>query len=254
MAHGKIRRPRIRPEEATVQTEQKRICAGCGAENTPTAGFCWQCYQPFAPAAPRQGGQRQTAPGMPPLPNVTATVPAAASSRGRFSLVARIALGIVVAIVVSTVVRNMLAPHYHVPDTLSGQSRLHTEMAQQFEQDMADQGAKYDIDFDSAVYGTGDQPDVFLVLASGRAEQSADELFNDFLTGIESAGVTIDRGKAVTGQHADADYRCVPISARITAAACIWREDRSVGMTLDATPESGDLTSTVFAAYDATHA
>ena len=234
-----------------MQTEQKRTCAGCGAENTPTAGFCWRCYAPFAPAAPPLG----TSPRMPLLPNAAAPVPpTAAPSRGRLGLIARIAVGVVVAIVVSTVVRNMLAPHYQVPDTLSGQPRMHSEIAQQFESDMADQGDKYDIDFDSAVYGTADTPDVFLVLANGHAEQSADELFNDFLSGIESAGVTVDRSEAVTGQHGDADYRCVPISARITAVACIWREDRSVGMTLDATPASGDLTSTLFAAYDATHA
>ena len=40
---------------------------------------------------------------------------------------------------------------------------------------------------------------------------------------------------------------------RIEASACVWREDRSVGMTLDASPD-GDLTSALFAAYDETHA
>jgi hypothetical protein len=45
----------------------------------------------------------------------------------------------------------------------------------------------------------------------------------------------------------------VPLSARIQAMACIWREDRSVGMTLDGSPD-GDDTAALFAAYDATHA
>jgi hypothetical protein len=236
-----------------VQTEQKRTCAACGADNTPQAGFCWQCYSPFAPAAPRLGS-----PSMPPTPGAArpfapADAPAPApASRGRAGLIVRIAAGVVVAIVVSTLVRNMLTPTYHVPETLAGEPRLHTADTQQFEQAMAEQGDKYDIEFEAAVYGQGEQPDVFLVLANGHAEESADELFNDFLSGVESAGVTVDRSRTVTGEHGDAEYRCVPVEARIQAVACVWREDRSVGMTLDGSPDT-DLTSTLFAAYDATH-
>lgn len=236
-----------------MQTEQKRTCASCGADNKPQAGFCWQCYAPFAPAAPKPG-----APSMPPTPGVArgftpAQAPAPAPTRSRAGMIVRIAVGVVIAIIVSMVVRNMLTPSYHVPDTLAGEPRLHTDTAQQFEQAMADQGDKYNIDFESAVYGQGDQPDVFLVLANGHAEESADQLFNDFLSGVESAGITVDRSRTVTGEHGDAQYRCVPVEARIQAVACVWREDRSVGMTLDGSPDT-DLTSTLFAAYDATHA
>jgi hypothetical protein len=79
-------------------------------------------------------------------------------------------------------------------------------------------------------------------------------LFAEFLSGAESAGITVDRGSTVTGTHADAEYRCVPMSTEgIEASACVWREDRSVGMTLDASPD-GDPTSALFAAYDETHA
>ena len=70
----------------------------------------------------------------------------------------------------------------------------------------------------------------------------------------ESAGVSVDQSATVTGTHDDAEYRCVPMSAQgIEAAACVWREDHSVGMTLDTSPD-GDITSAVIAAYDATHA
>ena len=165
----------------------------------------------------------------------------------------RIAVGVVVAIIASTVVRNLLAPSYHVPESLAGQPRLHTAAAQQYEEAMAEQGDAYDISFEAAVYGHADQPDVFVVLANGRAEESADEIFDDFLGGVESAGVSVDRAGAVTGEHAGAQYRCVPVEAQLEAVACIWREDDSVGMTLDASP-GVDLTSTLFAAYDATHA
>jgi hypothetical protein len=162
-------------------------------------------------------------------------------------------MGVVAAIVVSALVRNALAPQYHVPETLSGQPRIHNPMAQRFEQEMSEEGDKYDVEFESALYGTADTPDTFLVVASGHAEESSDELFEGFLSGIESAGVTVDRAAQVSGEHGDAAYSCVPVSATISAVACIWREDRSVGMTLDTSPE-GNLTATLFAAYDATHA
>lgn len=247
-----------RPKEAVVQTEQQSTCAGCGADNKPQAPFCWQCYAPFAPAAPLPA--RSASPSMPPVPGVArpfglapTSAPVPVPTRSRAGMFVLIGVGIVTVIIISTVVRNMLTPTYHVPESLAGQPRLHTQEAQQFEQSMAEQGDKYDIAFESAVYGQGDQPDVFVVLANGRAEESADELFDDFLGGVESTGVTVERSATVTGEHDGAQYRCVPLEARIQAVACIWREDHSVGMTLDGSPDE-DLMSTLFAAYDATHA
>lgn len=236
-----------------MQTDQKRTCAGCGAANEQQAGFCWQCYAPFAPAAPPP-----RSPSMPPTPGAgrpfaPAQAPVAAPSRSRGGTFLRIGVGVVVAIVVSAVVRNMLTPTYHVPESLAGQPRIHTAAVQKYEQTMAEQGDKYDISFEAAVYGQGDQPDVFVVLANGHAAESTDEIFDDFLGGVESAGVSVDRAGAITGEHSGAEYRCVPVEAQIQAVACIWREDHSVGMTLDASP-GNDLTAALFAAYDATHA
>jgi hypothetical protein len=194
-------------------------------------------------------------PALPPVPGVTGSVgaPTQAHARGKGGTIAKVVVGVVAAMIALTVVRGLLEPHYHVPDNLAGAPRLHNVDAQSFERDMASEGDKYDISFEAAVYGQADTADVFFVLANGHAEESADELFNDFLGGVESAGITVDRNQAITGQHGEAEYRCVPLSARIQATACIWREDRSVGMTLDASPD-GDNTATLFAAYDATHA
>jgi hypothetical protein len=159
-----------------------------------------------------------------------------------------------VALVVGAFVRHLLTPTYHVPDSLAGEVRLHDAISAKFEQTMSQTGQEHDIPLEAAVYGTAARPDVFFVLANGRAEENADELFAEFLSGAESAGITVDRGSTVTGTHADAEYRCVPMSAQgIEASACVWREDRSVGMTLDASPD-GELTSALFAAYDETHA
>jgi hypothetical protein len=168
--------------------------------------------------------------------------------------VVQIVLALIVALIVGGVVQHMLNPTYQVPDSIAGEPRLNNAVSAKFEQTMTQTGQQNDIPLESAVYGTDVSPDLFFVLANGRAEENADELFTEFLSGAESAGVTVDQSATVTGTHDGAEYRCVPMSAQgIEAAACVWREDHSVGMTLDTSPD-GDITSAVIAAYDATHA
>ena len=232
-----------------MQTDQDRRCASCGADNKQGAAFCWRCYTPFAPAAPTR-----STPLMPAAPARSAPITTPARATPSRNRTVRIVVGVVVALAVGAFVRHMLTPTYDVPDSLAGEVRLHDAISAKFEQTMSQTGQEHDIPLEAAVYGTDDQPDVFFVLANGRAEENADELFAEFLSGAESAGITVDRGSTVTGTHADAEYRCVPMSAQgIEASACVWREDGSVGMTLDASPD-GDLTSALFAAYDETHA
>lgn len=232
-----------------MQTDQDRRCASCGADNKQGAGFCWRCYTPFAPAAPTR-----RAPLMPAAPAEGAPIARPQNKAPTRNRTVRIVVGVVVALVVCSFVRHVLTPTYHVPDSLAGEVRLHDAISAKFEQAMSQTGQEHGIPLEAAVYGTQDQPDVFFVLANGRAEENADELFTEFLSGAESAGITVDRGSTATGTHTDAEYRCVPMSAQgIEASACVWREDRSVGMTLDASPD-GDLTSALFAAYDETHA
>ena len=56
------------------------------------------------------------------------------------------------------------------------------------------------------------------------------------------------------GAHAGAEWRCLPLAAgRLQAVACMWREDATVGMTLDLSP-GGDPSEALVSAYDATHA
>jgi hypothetical protein len=231
-----------------MQTEQERRCASCGADNKAGAGFCWRCYAPFTPVATRSG------PIMPAAPAVGAPIATPTKDARPKGRAGKIVLGVVVAVIAGGVIQHMLHPAYHVPDSIAGEPRLHDAVSAKFEQTMAQTGQKNDIPLESAVYGTEASPDVFFVLANGRAAEDADQLFSDFLRGAESAGITVDESATVTGTHGDADYRCVPMSAQgLEAAACVWREDRSVGMTLDASP-NGDITSAVAAAYDATHA
>jgi hypothetical protein len=236
-----------------MQTAQERRCASCGADNKEGAGFCWRCYTPFAPAAPTAVAAR-TARVMPAPPSSGAAIaaPTATSrSKGRAGL---IVLGLVVALVVGAGVQRMLNPTYHVPESIAGEPRLHDAISAKFEQTMAQTAQRYDVPIESAVYGAEDAPDLFVVLANGHAAEDADELFSGFVSGAASAGINVDQSGTVTGTHGGADYRCVPMSAQgVDAAACVWRENHSVGMTLDASAD-GDITAGVFAAYDATHA
>ena len=245
-----------------MQSDQDRRCASCGADNKQGASFCWRCYAPFgeatsafvaAAAASRtaSGPAKRTGPAMPDAPQSGAPIAPPTRSRGR---AAKIVLGLIVALVAGAVVQHMLNPTYHVPDSIAGEPRLHDAVSAKFEQTMTQSGQDNDIPFQPAAYGTGATPDLFFVLANGHAEEDADQLFTEFLSGAASAGVTVDQSETVTGTHDGAEYRCVPMSAQgIDAAACVWREDHSVGMTLDTSPE-GDITSAIVAAYDATHA
>jgi hypothetical protein len=247
-----------------MQTEQERRCSSCGADNKAGASFCWRCYAPFGPATssfaaaasatrtpPGAGTARRPTMPAAPQPGAPIAAPSRTRSRGR---VVQIVLGLIVALIVGAVVQHMLNPTYHVPDSIAGEPRLNNSVSAKFEQTMTQTGQQNDIPLESAVYGTDTSPDLFFVLANGRAEENADELFSEFLSGAESAGIKVDQAATVTGSHDGAEYRCVPMSAQgIEAAACVWREDHSVGMTLDTSP-GGDITSAVVAAYDATHA
>jgi len=248
-----------------MQTEQERRCPSCGADNKQGASFCWRCYAPFgeatsafaaAAAATRtgSGAVTRTGPAMPAAPQPGAPIATPTRTRSRGSRAGRIVLGVVVALVAGGIVQHMLTPTYHVPDSIAGEPRVHNAVSDKFEQTMAQTAQQDDIPLEAAVYGTESSPDLFFVLANGRAEEDADQLFSEFLSGAESAGIKVDQAATVTGTHDGAEYRCVPMSAQgIRAAACVWREDHSVGMTLDASPD-GDITSAVTAAYDATHA
>src|SRR5262245_22935983 len=165
-----------------MQTDQERSCASYGATNPRGAGFCWQCYAPFADAAASAASASvgRGIPAMPPAPQAGAPITTPAPTTGSRSRVVRIVVGVVAALVVGGVVRSMLTPTYHVPDSIAGEARLHDATSVRFEQTMTQTGQQDDVKLESAVYGTGDSPDLFFVLANGRAEEDADQLFSEF--------------------------------------------------------------------------
>jgi hypothetical protein len=238
-----------------MQVDERRACPSCSADNPQNAEFCWQCYARFVPVPPAPGGGQPLGwgPTGTPAPSAPVGAPAGQSSP-RGNRVARIVVGVVVALVVGAFVRNLLAPDYHVPEAIGGRPRIHDATTDKFERDMIAEGDTEGLEIEAAAYGTGGQPDVLFILVGGKAAENTDELFSSFLDGIASSGVTVDRNAASTGTHAGAEWRCLPLAAgRLQAVACMWREDATVGMTLDLSP-AGDPSEALVSAYDATHA
>jgi hypothetical protein len=226
-----------------MQVDERRACPSCSADNAPDAEFCWQCYGRFVPASA----------AVPPAPVPFASGAPAPTAPSRGGAIVKIVAGVIVVLVIGAVARNLFAPHYHVPETLSGQPRIHNADADRFEQQMIDEGDKEGVTIEVAAYGTGDRPDVLFVLVNGRAAENTDQLFDSFLEGIASTGATVERSHTNTGSHAGAEWRCLPLTAtRLDAVACMWRENASVGITLDLSP-AADPSEALVAAYDATH-
>ena len=235
-----------------MQVDERRACPSCSADNSPGADFCWQCYARLVPVPPAPGAGQAVGWGLSGTPAPSVPVAQAASPRG--GRVVRIAVGVVVALVVGAFVRNLLAPDYHVPEAIGGQPRLHDATTERFERDMIAEGDAEGLAIEAAAYGSGGQPDVLFILVKGQAAENTDELYASFLDGIASSGITVDRIAASTGSYDDAEWRCLPLAAgRLQAVACMWREDASVGMTLDLSP-GADPSEALVAAYDATHA
>jgi hypothetical protein len=229
-----------------VQVENKRACPSCGEQNDLHASFCWKCFAQFQPSAP---GSRLP---VPPAPT-GGPILAPTTRSGRRRPVA-IAAGVIAALIAFSAVRSLFTPSYHVPDALAGMQRIHDAQSDDFEQRLQQEGVKNDMDLESAVYGVSSAPRVYLVLANGQADEDTDALFREFLSGVEQSGATIERDAEVHGSHEGAEWRCVPVhAASLTAAVCMWREDAGVGMTLDLDPGT-DVSGTLLAAYDASHA
>ena len=71
----------------------------------------------------------------------------------------------------ASAIDRWLSPTYHVPGSLAGQPRLHTEDAQKFEQSMIDEGKKYDVNFHADITN----PDAHRVKSKKEALENFDK-------------------------------------------------------------------------------
>jgi hypothetical protein len=108
-----------------MQVEEKRVCASCGSENAPDAGFCWRCLVPFAPAPPPPGAS-SVRPGRPipsmPLPWSPPQEPPA--TRARSSKITGVIVSLVAAVGGYLGVQYLMGPDLSLPDVLAGSQRL----------------------------------------------------------------------------------------------------------------------------------
>jgi hypothetical protein len=236
-----------------MQVDEKRACPSCGAENGPDADFCWKCYARFVPPPPPPGRPGQAAWGrMPPPGSTFQPSPITEPTRGsRGSSVAKIVGGVVVAALVAFAVHTFFGADVHLPDAVAGRPRMSTDDIESFEKDMQDLGSRNDLTVDAGAYGSGVQPEFLVLLVHGKSIESTDALFDEFVGGLEQSGATVDRTGGLAEAHDGADYRCVPVTGnRVTAAACIWREDGSVGIVLDLTEGVKAAEATTWQVHD----
>lgn len=199
-----------------MQTEERSICPSCGGDNPKGAAFCWRCYASF-PTMSRMPG----APSMPAPP---------ASTTGPSTL-ARIVVGAAASFIAVFGVRAVLDRGPSLPDVLAGTPRITTQDVKDFEKQMVDSGKRYDLDVVAGAYGTGAVPTFVVLLIDGRTTEATDDIFSEFVDGMASGGATVQASATESGQHEGLEYRCVPVVApQIEAAACMWRDDGSVGI------------------------
>ena len=217
-----------------MQAEDRSLCPSCGAENPRSAGFCWQCYTSFTRTPADVATTAFFRPGMsvaPSLPPPPAMPAQASSGPSKF---ARIAVVVVASLAAIFGVRFLFHKSLSLPDSLNGQPRMTTQEVKNFEQQMVEEGKSSNLDVAAAAYGSGATPSFLVLLVQGRAIESTDELFNRFVDGMASGGATVDRSATQTGERDGTDYRCVPVTApQGQAAACMWRDDGSVGIVLE---------------------
>jgi hypothetical protein len=139
-------------------------------------------------------------------------------------------------------VQYLMGPNLSLPDSVAGAQRLTDPASQRFERETADEGVRYGIDAEGAVYGSSLGPKFFVILVEAAAVETTDELFDALVTGFSKAGAVVDDAGARSGTRRGSDYRCVRATAGAeTTVACMWRDEGNVGIVLEL---AGDLRGT----------
>jgi hypothetical protein len=183
---------------------------------------------------------------MPPASGITGSAKPAGAS-----LVARIAVGLIAAFLGIYGVRFLVDRGPSLPDQLAGQPRLSTQAIRDFEDQMADQGKEYDLKVAAAAYGTGATPAFLVMLVEGRAIETTDELFDSLVQGMAQGGATVNESATDSGERNGTEYRCVPFTGgAVNAAACMWRDDGTVGIVLDLSAGIDETRELLFTVHD----
>lgn len=233
-----------------MQTEAKRACPSCGAENPVGGEFCWQCYARFQPPAPAAGPGR---PDLSPAFGVSTAPAVPAPQRRRPSSVVRLGVGLVAAAVGYLGVQAVFgSSHASLPDSVAGLPRITSPAVTQLTDQVQAQGDDWNLDVQVGGYGTGLSPDIVVILVDGSASETTDQLFESFTGGVAQAGARVDQTRQISGERDGTEYRCVPVeSSGLRGAACMWRDDDNVGIVLDLLHGIDDVEPVLWETHDA---
>ncbi len=94
----------------------------------------------------------------------------------------------------------------------------------------------------SGVYGAGGHPTLVVLLAQGPSiRASGTEFYDDFSSGLQSQGVTVDRKATVDTTADGSDFICSPATrpAPLSAVSlCGWNDSDTVGLVMDVSGQS----------------
>jgi hypothetical protein len=240
-----------------MQTEERSICPSCGGDNPKGAAFCWRCYASFPATSAGQGGVAERGdtpylgrPGVRSMP-IPPSMPAPPTSSKGPSTFARVVVGTAASLVAVFGVRAVLDRGPSLPDVLAGTPRITTQEMKDFEKRMVDDGKRSDLDVAAGAYGTGAVPTFVVLLVEGRTSEATDDIFNQFVDGMTSGGATVEASATESGQREGLEYRCVPVVApQIQAAACMWRDDGTVGIVFRMDAGIDETKDLLFRTYD----
>ena len=94
----------------------------------------------------------------------------------------------------------------------------------------------------SGVYGAGGHPTLVVLLAQGASiKATGDEFYNDFSSGLQSQGVTVDRKATVDTTTDGSNFICSPATrpAPLSAVSlCGWNDGDTIGLVMDVSGQS----------------
>lgn len=134
---------------------------------------------------------------------------------------------------------------------VAGTPRITTQEIKDLEKEMVENGKRSDLDVAAGAYGTGAVPTFVVLLVEGRTTEATDDIFSEFVGGMTSGGATVEASATQSGQHEGVEYRCVPVVApQIEAAACMWRDDGTVGIVFRLGAGIEETKDLLFRTYD----
>ncbi len=94
----------------------------------------------------------------------------------------------------------------------------------------------------SGVYGAAGHPTLVVLLAQGAGiEAAGDEFFNDFSTGLQGQGVTVDRKATVDTTTEGSNFICSPATRPAPlspVSLCGWSDGDTIGLVMDVSGQS----------------